>query len=403
MSHRIVVFNHFAAPPESPGGTRHIELFGRLAGWEVRIIAANRNLLTGGEVRAHPPLETVWVSPYSGNGPARILNWLSYSVTAFARALRIRRVDVFYGSSPHLLAALVGLVMARLRRVPFVLEIRDVWPKVLADMGGMSPTSPVYRMLEFLESVLYRYADRIVILAEGVRSHVVERGVDPDRIEFIPNAADTEDFTPTAPRDVLRDRYGFTGVVAVYAGAHGPANGLDLLLDAAAEGAASHPELLVVLVGGGTAKDALVERAHGDGLTNVRFMDPIPKSEIPDLLAAVDIGVHCLSDVEMFRTGVSPNKLFDYMAAGLPVVTNTPGETSEFVVASRGGRAVPPDGLAGALVELASLSAGARSYIGRLGREHLDATRSRSAMAARLQVLLDGIVPPQNPTKEIRT
>ena len=132
-------------------------------------------------------------------------------------------------------------------------------------------------------------------------------------------------------------------------------------------------------------------------------MDPIPKSEIPDLLAAADIGVHCLANVEMFRTGVSPNKLFDYMAAGLPAITNTPGVCSDFVLASRGGRAVPPDGLAGALVELASLSADARSDIGRLGREHLDATRSRSAMVTRLQVLLDDIVPPQNPTKEIRT
>ena len=392
MSHRIVVFNHFAAPPESPGGTRHIELFGRLAGWEVRIIAANRNLLTGGEVRAHPPLETVWVSPYSGNGPARVLNWLSYSVTAFARALRIRRVDVFYGSSPHLLAALVGLVMARLRRVPFVLEIRDVWPKVLADMGGMSPTSPVYRILEFLESVLYRHADRIVILAEGVRSHVVERGVDPDRIAFIPNAADAGDFMPTAPREVLRDRYGFTGVVAVYAGAHGPANGLDLLLDAAAEAAASHPELLVVLVGGGTAKDALVERAHGEGLTNVRFMDPIPKSEIPDLLAAADIGVHCLADVEMFRTGVSPNKLFDYMAAGLPVVTNTPGETSEFVEASDGGLAADPRGLGPALATLCEFDQEARWSMGARGRKHLAENRSRSATSARLEKMLDEVI-----------
>ena len=403
MSRRVVVFNHFAAPPESPGGTRHIELFSRLDGWDVRILAANRNLLTGELVRPHAPLETVWVSPYSGNGPARILNWVSYSLTAFARALRIGRVDVFYGSSPHLLAAFVGLAMARIRRVPFVLEIRDVWPKVLAEMGGMSPESTVYRILEKLESVLYRHADRIVIMAEGVESHLVERGVDSDRIEFIPNAADSADFVPTAGRDVLRDRYGFVGVVAVYAGAHGPANGLDLLLDAAREAVVTEPELLLVLVGNGVAKAGLVDRARRENLTNVRFMDPIPKSEIPDLLAAADIGVHCLANVEMFRTGVSPNKLFDYMAAGLPAITNTPGVCSDFVLASRGGRAVPPDGLAGALVELASLSADARSDIGRLGREHLDATRSRSAMVTRLQVLLDDIVPPQNPTKEIRT
>ena len=392
VTRRVVVLNHFAVPIESPGGTRHIELFSRLPGWNARIIAANRNLSTGGTVRPHPPLETVWVSPYSGNGSARILNWLSYSVTAFTRSVRIRDVDLVYGSSPHLFAALVGLFVARIRRVPFVLEIRDVWPKVLADMGWMSPDSPVYRALELLESVLYRHADRIVILASGVRSYLVDRGVEPDRIVIIPNAADAEDFVPTATRDELRDRYRFTGVVAVYTGAHGPANGLDLLLDVAADAAQRSPELLVVMVGGGPSKTGLVDRALGDGLTNVRFMDPIPKSEIPDLLAAADIGVHCLADVELFRPGVSPNKLFDYMAAGLPVVTNTPGETSEFVEESGAGFAAAPGDLGVVLRAMCDLNPDERQMIGRRGRDYLQLNRSRAEMALRLREMLDSVI-----------
>jgi glycosyltransferase involved in cell wall biosynthesis len=387
----VLVFNHFAQPPTSPGGTRHIELFSRLEHWDARIIAANRNLLSGSPVVPEGILETVIVTPYSGNGPARIVNWVSYAVMSFFRGVRAKRVDVVYGSSPHLLAALSAWLVARLRRVPFVLEIRDVWPRVLVDMGAMSETSIVYRALQVLERFLYRQADRIVIMAEGVQDYLVALGVEPELIEFIPNGADTEDFRPTADRDSLRKRYGFDGVVAVYAGAHGPANGLDLLLDAAQQVAEAVPALTIVLVGDGARKPELVESARIRGVTNVTFLEPVPKSEIKDLFAAADIGVHCLADVELFRSGVSPNKLYDYMAAGLPVITNTPGEVSGFVNASGGGVAVEPTGLANGLSSLAVLTAEERARLGQAGSEHLAATRSRTAMAQRIEAVLDDV------------
>jgi glycosyltransferase involved in cell wall biosynthesis len=175
------------------------------------------------------------------------------------------------------LAALVGWAVARIRRVPFVLEVRDVWPRVLVDMGAIAESSMLYAVLHRVERFLYRRADRVVILAAGVRTHVLRFGVDDAAIRFIPNGADCADFKPTAPRTDLRSRYGFDGVVAVYTGAHGPANGLDLLLDAAAELAVTCPNLRIVLVGDGAEKPHLVERATREGLRNVRFMDPVPK------------------------------------------------------------------------------------------------------------------------------
>ena len=392
VTRQVIVLNHFAAPLNSPGGTRHVELFGRLSGWRSRVIAANRDLLGGERVRPSPPLETVWVAPYSGNGPARILSWVSYAVTAFVRAVRARPLDLVYGSSPHLLAALAGLVVARLRRVPFVLEIRDVWPKVLVDMGAMSADSAVYRVLHRLEAFLYRRAERIVILAEGVRDHLLSHGVEAERIVFIPNAADPADFEPTAPRADLRRRYGFDGIVAVYAGAHGPANGLDLLLDAAAQVGRQHPELELVLVGDGAVKGDLVARSRRERIGNVRFLDPVPKAEIRNVLAAADIGVHCLADVDLFRSGVSPNKLFDYMAAGLPVVTNTPGETGQFVIGSGGGFAVGPEGLGEALSTLCEMADDDRHALGAQGRQYIDDNRSRRQMAARLEQMLNEVV-----------
>ncbi len=389
----VLVLNHFARPRNVAGGTRHVELFSRLSGWQARVIAGDKGLKGSDWSGRDGILESVRTVPYTRNGLARIMNWVSYGISASWRGLRARPLHVVYASSPHLLAGLAGWFIARLRRVPFVLEIRDLWPQVLSDMGSLSSTSFVYRLLERLETFLYVHADRIVFLAEGVEDHLVARGVKPECLCFIPNGADSSDFQPSQPRDVLRSKYAMSGVVAVYAGAHGPANGLDLLLDAAAANT-SDSNLSVLLVGDGVEKDRLRRRVAEERLTNVRFMDPIPKSEMADLLAAADIGVHCLADVDLFRTGVSPNKLFDYMAAGLPAITNTPGVTSEFLLRSGGGLAVQPRELDLALARLAGLSPDERRRLGAEGRRYLESTRSRTAMASRLESMLDDVVPP---------
>ena len=379
-----MVLNHFAAPRGEAGGTRHVELFSRLDGWDHLIIASNLNPQTGRRVGDSEGFVTVPVVGYSSNGISRILNWVSYAGAAVLRGLRVGRVDVVYGSSPHLLAALAAWVLAISKRAPFVLEVRDLWPKVLVDMNHLSEASPVFKILTSLEEFLYARARTIVIMAEGSRTELVARGVDPDKIMYIPNGADPEDFVPSAPREELRRRYGFNRVTAVYAGAHGPANGLNLLL----AGAAETPEVDVVLVGGGVSKKDLQENSARQGLINVRFLDPVAKSEIPDLLAAADIGLHVLADVELFRTAVSPNKVFDYMAAGLPTLTNCPGLVSDLVTSSGAGRAVAPGGLSGGLRTLAAMEPTNRADLGRAGRDWISTHQSRSAMADRLNAAL---------------
>lgn len=361
-----------------------MEIFSRLEGWEHLIIASNLNPQTGRKVGDSEGFVTVPVVGYSSNGISRILNWVSYAAAATLRGLRAGRVDAVYGSSPHLLAALAAWVLSVLKRAPFILEVRDLWPKVLVDMNHLSESSPIYRGLTVLESFLYARARTIVVMAEGSRTELVSRGVPADKIVYIPNGADPEDFVPSAPRAELRDKYGFDKVTAVYAGAHGPANGLDLLLD----GAESAPDVDVVLVGGGVLKDALRATSERRNLNNVRFMEPIPKDEIPDLLSAADIGLHVLADVELFRTAVSPNKVFDYMAAGLPTLTNCPGLVSELVTEAGAGVTVEPDGLGHGMRELADLSGSQREALGASGKVWISAHQSRRAMADRLVTAL---------------
>lgn len=386
-SRRVLVLNHFAVPRGQAGGTRHMELFTRLEGWQFLIVAGALNPLTGETQPAEPGFLPVRVSPYRSNGWRRVLNWISYSASAFLRSVTERRIDLVYASSPHLLAALAGWGVAVVRRVPFVFEVRDLWPRVLVDMGQLSERSQIYRTLQLLEVFLYKRADAIIVMAEGSRDVIVKHGISAERVFYVPNGADSEDFEPSAARETLRARYGFRRFTAVYAGAHGPANGLELVLEAAAEVAALNID--IVLVGGGVAKSGLVAKADSMGLENVRFLDPIPKAEIPDLLHASDIGLHILADVELFRYGVSPNKMFDYMAAGLPVLTNCPGLVSELVVESRCGLAVAPNQIGVGLQRMIGMrESSTLSEMGATGRRWIDEHQSRSAMAKRLGVIL---------------
>lgn len=399
---RVLVCNHFAAPSGEPGGTRHVELAERLEHWEAVVLAADRNLLDGRRRAARPPgFEVVRVPGHSGNGPARVVGWLAYAAGVGRAARRLGPFDAVIGSSPHLPGAAAAQRVARRAGVPFVFEVRDPWPEVLAGMGAWSTSSPAYRALARLARRLEGQADAVVVLSEGVGALLTGRGVPAGRVEVIPNGADPDALVPPASRATLRRHLGWSDdeVVAVYAGAHGPANGLDLLLDAAATLARTHPTVRVVLVGDGVQKPHLVARAAEGRLDNVRFLDPVPKDEVAGLLGAADVGIHCLADAEVFHWGVSPNKLFDYLGAGRAVVTNTPGEVADVVQRSAAGEAVAPDELAEGIGRLAQLSTEARDAKGEAGRAWLRAHRGRDASAARYEALLDRVVEDRAPRR----
>jgi glycosyltransferase involved in cell wall biosynthesis len=387
----VVVLNHFAAPLDAPGGTRHVELFSRLPGWDATIIAASRNLLSGKQSHTDDPIwSPVWVNRSSG-GSSRVLSWVVYSVTALARGLALRRPDVVYASSPHLLAGLSGLALARARRTHFVFEVRDLWPQVLVDMGFTKEGSMLHRTMRAIESALYQRAELIVVLTPGVQHRLAERGFD-DKVRLIPNCADPEDFDPGAAKKELRRRYGLEGFVVIYAGAHGKANGLDLVLDAAGQIASDLPQVRFLMVGDGPMKQHLVDRVATEGLSSVSFLGPVPKREMPALLGAADAGLHVLADVPLFRYGVSPNKIFDYMAAGLPVLTNTPGEMTELIERAGSGVAVAPSEIARGVRLLVSADLEQRVRWGDAGRRFMLEGASRRAMAARLAQILTEVM-----------
>ena len=353
------LINQFANTPELPGHTRQFEVAAGLVryGWQVEVFASDFNLtqrqyrrlrfpqLWSSERPAGTRWTWLWVSPYRQNNWRRQLNMLSFCLhlalrlgpaAVFGR-LTGRAPDVILASSPQLPAAFTCLWIARLTRIPFVLEVRDLWPQVLIDQGGKSPSSPMVRLLAWMESQVYRHASRVVVLAKGAEVFVSERGA--RQTAWLPNGPDLELF---APRPLPPDRPVFT---VLYAGAHGDANALDNVIAAARFLEQQRQQVRFRFVGDGPEKQALMDMAAD--LQTVSFEDPVPKAQIPELMAQADAILLSLKDVPLFRYGVSPNKLYDAYALGRPVITTVAGAINTEVEEYRlGVTAVPGDPLA---------------------------------------------------------
>lgn len=395
----VWLVNHYALTPDRPGGTRHYDLGTELTkhGLKVKVFACDINLATRKRtsldekelyrVEKRGDLEFVWINAveYEQNNWKRIHNMVSFSRN-FQRVARMMgsRPDVIVGSSPHPFTGMAALKMARRFKARFWVELRDLWPQALIDMGGMTESSTQAKGMRYMEKKLYAAGERFIILAEGSAQYLEKRGVPREKILYIPNGVHLDHFQPSRTREESRAKFGFDKFSAVYAGAHGPANALHTILDASKQ---TSDDIEFVLVGDGPSKAALLQQAKSEGLKNVRFIDPIPKDEIPNLLAAADTGVITLKDVEAFAYAVSPNKLFDYMGASLPVVCATPGDMARMVETAGAGlvaKAENADDLATKTNAMAALSESDRIEMGRKGRQYVGENFSRQALAAKL-------------------
>ncbi len=394
---KIWLINHYAITPDQAGGTRHFSLAQRLIerGHEPMIIASNYDHFNGKDrhAGASGPVQEdvqgvpfVWIPTrsYTGNGKGRALNMIDF--TRGLRALSglgLAKPDVILGSSPHLFTPYSAQKLARRMGVPFVLEIRDVWPQTLVDLGNFSEKSLMIRVLAWMEKRLYRTADQIVSLLPGAGDHCAALGAPRNRLNWVPNGIDLK-FSPLD----LPHREADGDFVAMFAGAHGLANGLDTVLDAAKILTGSRVKFR--LMGDGPEKPRLKERANAEGIKNVEFLDAVPKKEVYGQLAQADAYMMLLKASDVFRWGVSPNKLFDYMACGRPIIfavnsSNSPVESADC------GLRIPPDdpqALAEACLKLAAMSLEDRLAMGAKGRAYVEANHSFEVLTDRLEEAL---------------
>ena len=249
--------------------------------------------------------------------------------------------DVVFATTTPLTAAIPGIAARWLRRKRFVFEVRDLWPELPKAMGIIRNPIVLWAM-SVLEWVSYRSAHHVIGLAPGIIDGIARRGVARERITLIPNGCDLELFA--APADPWRpDGIRDDQTLAVYTGTHGIANGLDAVLDAARElKRRKRDDIRLLLVGDGQVKPSLEARAQREGLDNVIFHDPVTKSRQSGLMARTDVGMQILKNVPAFYYGTSPNKFFDYIACGLPVLNNYPGWLANLIREHDCGFAVPP-------------------------------------------------------------
>jgi glycosyltransferase involved in cell wall biosynthesis len=400
--HILLIHQAFAALNE-PGGTRHHELARYLArrGHRVTVITSRVSYLTGtvvspddatdNEMENVKVLRVYTIPALHKSFVHRVFAFLSFMAASFFAGLRVRQVDLVWGTSPPIFQGMTAWLLARLKGKPFLFEVRDLWP-TFAIAVGVLKNPLLIRLSLWLERFLYSHADRVMVNSPAYVTHVAGRGA--HQVELVPNGADPEMFDPADRGKAFRAAHGLENKFAVlYAGAHGLSNDLEVVLEAASLLQKQAPDVQVVFLGDGKEKPNLQNRAEALRLKNVLFLPPVPKSGMAAALAGADACIAILKPIEAYKT-TYPNKVFDYMAAGRPVVLAIDGVIREVVEAAGGGIFAEPGNpaaLAQAVCRLAVDPARARR-MGLAGRQYLQEHFNRSLLAEKLSTLLEAMV-----------
>ncbi|HXJ42910.1 MAG TPA: glycosyltransferase family 4 protein [Bryobacteraceae bacterium] len=400
---KIAIVHQYYLMPGQSGGARFNEMARMWAerGHEVTVIAGTVDYTSGnspehyrgrwltkeqdGKVsvyRCHVP------SSYSRGFLGRKWAFLGFTLSAATAALLLARPDVVIATSPPLIAVIPGWLAARfrLRPVPWIFEMRDLWPESAVTTGVLSSKSLLTRILYALERMAAGNASMVNVLTPAFRDNLLERGLAPaDKICFVPNGADIEMFEP-GPRDnEVRREFGWGNrFVAMYAGAHGLANAVSQLLNTAQE-LRHRPDVLIASVGDGPERKQLEAEATRRGLDNIRFYGAQPKAAMPAIVRACDLGLAVLQNNPTFRT-VYPNKVFDYMSCARPSLLAIDGVARKLVCdeAQAGLFAEPENAraIASAILQLAG-DPERCTRMGESGRAWVLANASRTALAER--------------------
>jgi len=392
----IWILNHHALTPQMSGGTRHYDFARELIsrGHKVAIISSSFHYSKYTEMKEYEEkehiceyvdgIEWVWIQtpPYKGNGVARVKNMLSYTnkVLRIIPKLDLSRPDIIIGSSVHLFAVYAAYRLSKRYKTPFVMEVRDLWPQTLIDMG-ISKRHPFIILLGILERFLYRKADKIISNLPYAYDYI-SAYAPPQKFEWISNGVDLRNIS-------YKEKTESTPFVISYTGAIGAANNLEILVEAA-DKLKEEKNIIFRIVGDGAQKQKLKEMVKIKGLENITIEDPVAKSQIPDILASSDILYFNLKDSPVFRFGISSNKLFDYMAAGRVVIFST-NATNNPIKEANGGFTIAPDEidtLAATIKQIISMPHEQRAAMGKRNREYCEKFYSIKVLVDKLEKVL---------------
>lgn len=409
---KVLIVHQYYLMPDQPGGSRFNEM-ARLwseQGHEVTVIGGSVDYISGKvpdrysghwifkEIDGTVLVYRCYVPrTYSRSYLGRIWAFVGFTLSASTAAFQVSRPDVVIATSPPLVAALPGWIAARLRRnpVPWIFEVRDLWPESAVTTGVLRAGSLLTRLLYGLERWACRNANKINVLTPAFQSDMQGRGLAVStKFCFVPNGADTESFRP-GPRDndMRRELEWGDRFVVLYSGAHGRANALNQLIEAATE-LQDRPDILIACIGDGPERQRLTDEAERRGLKNIRFHGSRQKTSMPEIVNACDAGAAVLQNNPTFRT-VYPNKVFDYMSCERAVLLAIDGAARRLICdeAKAGIFVEPedPEAIATAIRFLADHPE-VRAEMGRNGRRWVLANARRDALAARYLHVLESLV-----------
>ena len=387
---KILLINQAFVSPDEPGHTRHFEMgqYLRASGHELVIVASDLNYQTGQRTVQRKGLFAqqiidgvrilrAYIYPALHRSYFwRVVSFLSFMFSSVWTALSVKDVDLVMGTTPPIFQAVSAWVVALIRRKPFLLEVRDLWPEFGVSMGVLK-NPIVIALARWLENFLYARATHILVNSPAYKEYMLGKGVPENKVTYIPYGTDIDMFNPDVDGSFIRKKMGLEDkFVVLYAGALGQANDIDTILRAA-ERLNNEDKIRIVLFGDGKERTRLESESARMKLTNLIFAGVCPKKEMPLVISSADVCLAILQDVPMFRT-TYPNKVFDYMASARGTVLVIDGVIRDVIESSDGGVFVQPgndERLAKTILELSKdsqrvkqMGLNARAYLVR----HLD-------------------------------
>ncbi|MDH5740645.1 MAG: glycosyltransferase family 4 protein [Nitrospira sp.] len=323
----------------------------------------------------------------------RTLNYVSYMCAAVIGSLLVPKADIVLSTSPQFFNGLAGYFVSRLMRIPWVLEIRDLWPESIVAVGAIR-NSWIIKLLEWVERFAYRKADRIVPVTDSFKTYMLSKGIEANKIVVVKNGVDLAQYTPLDGVNSLAEDLGVRGKFVVsYFGTHGMAHHLETIFHAARR--LSHSKNIVFLmVGDGAERQALVQMRDKMALDNVMMLDQQPKSRMRELWALSNVSLVLLKKSDLFKT-VIPSKIFESLAMAKPIILGVEGESAELIQAAQAGICIQPehaDDLAARALEL-SENPELCQQLGKNGRKYVIEHFDRTVLARKLTSVIETVGP----------
>ncbi|HRB81441.1 MAG TPA: glycosyltransferase family 4 protein [Nitrospira sp.] len=355
-----------------------------------KIYPGYRNALYGREEKDGITIIRVWTYVTANEGfLKRTLNYVSYMGAAIMAAPFLQKADIVISTSPQFFNGLAGYVVSRIKRAPWVLEIRDLWPESILAVGAIKNPFIIH-LLEWLELFAYRQADRIVPVTDAFQRYIEGKGIPKEKITVIKNGADLTLYKPVTGTNRLAESLGVQGkFVAAYLGTHGMAHHLETVLYAA-QRLREYRNIVFILAGDGAERQRLAALRNELGLDNVLMLDQQPKDQMPWLWALSDVSLILLKKSELFKT-VIPSKIFESMAMGKPIILGVEGESADIVRAADAGYCIEPENVEELVTRLIGLHSDKAlcQEFGTKGRMHVSNYYNRITLAKRFEKLLE--------------